>query len=68
MMLMRKCCLAQETMKDPTQLTCKHMFCNDCIGEWFERSSQCPICRAVVKPPGMSQFGDGSTSLLPQVF
>ena len=60
--------MAQEAMRHAVKLDCKHLFCQDCISEWFERSNQCPICRAVVKPPGLSQFGDGGTALLPQVF
>jgi len=42
--------------------------CSECISEWFERSVNCPICRAVAKPPGMNTYGDGSTALLPTVF
>lgn len=28
------------------QLNCSHRFHNDCILPWFERNSQCPVCRA----------------------
>lgn len=28
----------------------------------------CPMCRAEVKPPGLKSYGDGASSLLPQLF
>jgi hypothetical protein len=39
----------------------------DCLAEWLEREPTCPMCRCNVKPPGLN-FGDGSTTLLPQLF
>ena len=59
----------QEPMCNPVKLdACSHIFCSDCISEWFERSVNCPICRAVAKPQGVLAGCDGSTSLLPVVF
>ncbi|PWA92563.1 RING/U-box superfamily protein [Artemisia annua] len=34
----------------------------------FERERTCPLCRAVVKPAELHSFGDGSTSLICQLF
>jgi len=31
-----------------TELPCGHFFHVDCIAGWFQRSSQCPLCRAEV--------------------
>jgi hypothetical protein len=34
----------------------------------FERERTCPLCRAVVRSVGLRSYGDGSTSLLIQLF
>ena len=61
----------QDPFRDPVKLSCGHIFCSDCIGEWFERGERtCAMCRAVVGPSGRGfrSASDGSTSLLPIVF
>ncbi|CAL5420475.1 unnamed protein product [Camellia sinensis] len=55
-------------MHAPILLRCKHIFCEDCVSEWFERERTCPLCRALVKPADLRSFGDGSTSLFFQLF
>lgn len=62
------CAICQEKMHAPISLRCKHIFCEDCVSEWFERERTCPLCRAVVKSAGLRSFGDGSTSLFIQLF
>lgn len=62
------CAICQEKMHAPILLSCKHIFCEDCVSEWFERERTCPLCRAVVKPAELRSFGDGSTSLFYQMF
>ncbi|KAH7515130.1 uncharacterized protein LOC107431414 [Ziziphus jujuba] len=62
------CAICQEKMHTPILLRCKHIFCEDCVSEWFERERTCPLCRALVKPADLKSFGDGSTSLFFQVF
>ncbi|XP_078437136.1 uncharacterized protein LOC144707765 [Wolffia australiana] len=62
------CTICQEKMQSPVLLRCKHMFCEDCVSEWFERERTCPLCRATVKPAELRSFGDGSTSLFLQLF
>ncbi|KAM6581981.1 hypothetical protein CsatB_008983 [Cannabis sativa] len=62
------CAICQEKMHAPILLRCKHIFCEDCVSEWFERERTCPLCRAMVKPPDLRTFGDGSTNLLFQLF
>ncbi|XP_023536798.1 E3 ubiquitin-protein ligase RNFT1-like isoform X1 [Cucurbita pepo subsp. pepo] len=62
------CAICQEKMNAPILLRCKHIFCEDCVSEWFERERTCPLCRALVKPAELRTFGDGSTSLLFQLF
>ncbi|KAJ7950147.1 RING finger and transmembrane domain-containing protein [Quillaja saponaria] len=62
------CTICQEKMHVPILLRCKHIFCEDCVSEWFERERTCPLCRAMVKPADLRSFGDGSTSLFFQLF
>ncbi|KAG8377153.1 hypothetical protein BUALT_Bualt09G0138900 [Buddleja alternifolia] len=62
------CAICQEKMHAPVLLRCKHVFCEDCVSEWFERERTCPLCRALVKPADLRSFGDGSTSLFFQLF
>ncbi|KAH0470991.1 hypothetical protein IEQ34_000714 [Dendrobium chrysotoxum] len=62
------CAICQEKMHVPILLRCKHIFCEDCVSEWFDRERTCPLCRALVKPAGLRSFGDGSTSLFFQLF
>ncbi|PUZ66821.1 hypothetical protein GQ55_3G369000 [Panicum hallii var. hallii] len=62
------CAICQEKMHVPVLLRCKHIFCEDCVSEWFERKRTCPLCRALVKPADIRSFGDGSTSLFFQLF
>ncbi|XP_042425445.1 RING finger and transmembrane domain-containing protein 2-like [Zingiber officinale] len=62
------CAICQEKMLAPILLSCKHIFCEDCVSEWFERERTCPLCRALVKPSDLRSFSDGSTSLFFQLF
>lgn len=62
------CAICQEKMHTPILLRCKHIFCEDCVSEWFERERTCPLCRSLVKPADLKSFGDGSTSLFFQLF
>ncbi|KAK9825579.1 hypothetical protein WJX74_007114 [Apatococcus lobatus] len=63
-----KCPICQENMQQPVKLSCNHIFCNGCILEWFERGCTCPMCRAEIKPKGLTFHSDGTTGLLPQIF
>ncbi|KAB5552267.1 hypothetical protein DKX38_009578 [Salix brachista] len=62
------CAICQEKMHTPIILRCKHIFCEDCVSEWFERERTCPLCRALVKSADLRSFSDGTTSLLFQIF
>ncbi|KAL2540005.1 RING/U-box superfamily protein [Abeliophyllum distichum] len=55
------CAICQEKMHVPILLRCKHIFCEDCVSEWFERERTCPLCRALVRPADLRSFGDGSS-------
>lgn len=40
------CAVCQESILVGTRLrNCRHMFHRECIMDWFERSSRCPVCR-----------------------
>nr|CAB3476127.1 unnamed protein product [Digitaria exilis] len=56
------CAICQEKMHVPILLRCKHIFCEDCVSEWFERERTCPLCRALVKPADLRSFGDGRSA------
>ncbi|XP_022730004.1 RING finger and transmembrane domain-containing protein 2-like isoform X2 [Durio zibethinus] len=62
------CAICQEKMHAPILLRCKHIFCEDCVSEWFERERTCPLCRRLVKPDGIRSYADGSTNLAFQLF
>ncbi|PWA98771.1 RING finger and transmembrane domain-containing protein 1 [Artemisia annua] len=62
------CAICQEKMQAPILLCCNHIFCEDCVSEWFERERTCPLCRALVRPADIRSFGDGSTSLFFRLF
>lgn len=62
------CAICQEKMHAPILLRCKHIFCEECVSEWFERERTCPLCRVLVKAADIKSYGDGSTSLSVQLF
>jgi len=62
------CSICQDEMQQPITLPCNHLFCEECVSEWFEREKTCPICRSVVKTAGNHMYSDGGTSMLVQLF
>jgi len=62
------CSICQEKYRAPIKLRCAHVFCEECVGEWFERERTCPLCRAVIKPAGLKSYGDGATAMIAQIF
>lgn len=47
-------------------LECHHIFCELCVGTWFDREQTCPLCRAkVVDDPS---WRDGSTTFFVQLY
>ncbi|KAI8476112.1 MAG: hypothetical protein J3K34DRAFT_285766 [Monoraphidium minutum] len=63
-----ECPICRDAPRRGVRLDCSHVFCEDCLAEWLEREATCPLCRCNVKPRGLEAFGDGSTTLLPQLF
>ncbi|GLT37736.1 hypothetical protein SLA2020_120370 [Shorea laevis] len=66
------CAICQEKMHAPILLRCKDIFGEDCVSEWLVglrgKERTCPLCRALVKRADLRSYGDGSTSLLFQIF
>jgi hypothetical protein len=71
------CAICQEACVDATKLRCSHIFCEDCIGEWFDRqpsgggshgAKTCPVCRAVVQQGVQKSYGNGQTAFMPIPF
>ncbi|ESP04137.1 hypothetical protein LOTGIDRAFT_171133 [Lottia gigantea] len=56
------CPICQDELKDPVILSCKHIFCEDCVSVWFDRERTCPMCRAQITDYN-PQFQDGATAM-----
>lgn len=71
-----QCPICHEACVAAVALHCGHIYCEGCIDHWIERAScsdgRCPLCRARVVPagaaPAAAGSGDGTASLLPQLF
>ena len=49
-------CLQAIAPKDSIQTPCNHVFHNECLTKWKQRSTTCPCCRAHIRPCGFSNF------------
>jgi len=65
-----ECTVCCDAFESPVTLRCGHVFCERCVGAWFERSRACPLCRAEVagKHCGMVEHGNGATVAWPYAF
>mmetsp|Transcript_10935 Transcript_10935/g.44732 ORF Transcript_10935/g.44732 Transcript_10935/m.44732 type:complete len:309 (+) Transcript_10935:3-929(+) len=64
-----ECSICRDHMSAPLKLTCGHIFCEDCVTEWFHRKNTCPLCRSVVRTgSGRRSHGDGSTNMMLYIF
>jgi hypothetical protein len=62
-----RCSICHDDLNRAVILSCKHVFCEECVCEWLERERTCPLCRAVVSS-GANYQSDGSAPLMFQVF
>ncbi len=62
------CSICHEIIRKPAiVLDCSHIFCEDCLQEWLDRESTCPLCRSRTHShtPIPTTYRDGHTSLFP---
>jgi len=60
------CPICQEEFNEPIELSCKHIFCEECVSMWFDRERTCPLCRATIADD--PKWRDGSTSYAMQLY
>ena len=60
------CPICHDGYRKPIFLSCKHIFCEDCLSMWLDRERTCPMCRSTVAED--PKWKDGSTSYLVQLF
>lgn len=61
-----QCPICHDTYSTPVLLSCKHIFCENCVSIWLDREPTCPLCRAKIMDD--SSWRDGSTSNFLQIF
>ncbi|KAI4895190.1 hypothetical protein NFI96_023717, partial [Prochilodus magdalenae] len=47
------CPICQSDFKHPRVLLCQHIFCEECIGLWFNQEKTCPLCRTIITDKGV---------------
>ncbi|CAB3380127.1 Hypothetical predicted protein [Cloeon dipterum] len=60
----KKCSLCLEEMTDTSCTPCGHLFCWECILEWLNSKSECPLCREPTQPSRVVRLQNYETSSL----
>ncbi|KAL9693748.1 hypothetical protein quinque_013033 [Culex quinquefasciatus] len=61
-----QCPICHDNFNSPVLLECNHIFCELCVGTWFDREQTCPLCRAkIVDDPS---YRDGATTFFLQLY
>uniref|UniRef100_A0A182MH46 RING-type domain-containing protein n=1 Tax=Anopheles culicifacies TaxID=139723 RepID=A0A182MH46_9DIPT len=61
-----QCSICHDNFNSPVLLECNHIFCELCVGTWFDREQTCPLCRAkIVDDPS---YRDGTTTYFFQLY
>lgn len=61
-----QCPICHDGYATPVQLICGHIFCESCVGTWFDREQTCPLCRAKVADD--PSWRDGATTMFVQLY
>ncbi|XP_051972943.1 E3 ubiquitin-protein ligase RNFT1-like [Xyrauchen texanus] len=61
------CLICQADFKQPRVLVCQHIFCEECIAQWFKQEKTCPLCRTVITDK-VHKWKDGATSAYLQIY
>ncbi|XP_051971611.1 E3 ubiquitin-protein ligase RNFT1 isoform X1 [Xyrauchen texanus] len=61
------CPICQADFKQPRVLVCQHIFCEECIAQWFNQEKTCPLCRTVITDK-VHKWKDGATSAYLQIY
>jgi hypothetical protein len=54
------CCICRDRPTDPVKLKCGHIGCRECLEQWLNIKSECPMCRKAVWEKQSIEFADGS--------
>lgn len=60
------CVICHEEYTTPVLLTCKHIFCENCVSTWLDRERTCPLCRAPITDDPV--YRDGHTTHFIQLY
>lgn len=61
-----QCPICHDSYTSPVMLKCNHIFCEMCVGTWFDREQTCPLCRAKVADD--PSWRDGATTGFVQLY
>ncbi|XP_077457607.1 E3 ubiquitin-protein ligase RNFT2 isoform X2 [Stigmatopora argus] len=61
------CAICQAAFREPVLLSCRHVFCEECLSSWLDRERACPLCRANVVE-NLRCWKDGTTSAHFQIY
>lgn len=50
-----ECPICCNVLEDPLQIKiCEHMFCRQCLAQWFEQATSCPVDRRLIRVSDLS--------------
>ncbi|XP_059490562.1 peroxisome biogenesis factor 10 [Neocloeon triangulifer] len=61
---LKKCSLCLEEMREVSCTPCGHLFCWECILEWLNSKTECPLCREPFQPSRVVRLQNYDTSCL----
>lgn len=59
------CAICREDLgsRSPLALPCSHVFCTECIYQWFDKHPSCPTCRSKIGSEDMFEESSGNTNI-----